>query len=305
MLATGEGRAAARAGKFKDKESWGKGPDGHKGLKAHDIVGVLIPIHSDHMRALPSIMRGNYLVNVSADHFDWLGWSASPIAGKEIKVLTERLLGDITPPSFEKPILQSNVDIIMQAALRHGEDFAREWLDGIHWWWVATETQTRGLLNEDGPGRGRLGDKSQTSYYLNDRQSARRTSTVEAITIDNLLNSFSSGNLCQYRLYESEYAMEQNHQGLVRERQLKGVTGDSLSPRVIGKYLSWSEVEQANTFVVGFGSIISTESRLKSDPSAADAAPCRIKASWGYVREWNFQSATAQVILCSTTIKKT
>ena len=133
MLATGEGRAAARAGKFKDKESWGKDPDGHKGLKAHDIVGVLIPIHSDHMRALPSIIRGNYLVNVSADHFDWLGWSASPIAGKEIKVLTERLLGDITPPSFEKPILQSNVDIIMQGALGHGEDFAREWLNGIHW----------------------------------------------------------------------------------------------------------------------------------------------------------------------------
>ena len=167
---------------------------------------------------------------------------------------------------------------------------------------MATETQTRGLLNEDGPGQGSLGDKSQTSYYRNDRLSARRKSSAEAFTIDNLLTSFSSGNLCQYRLYESEYAMEQNHQGLVREPQLKGVTGDS-ARLPIGRYLS--EVEPANTFVVGFGSIISTESRLKSDPSAADAAPCRIKASWGYVREWNFQASTAQVILCSTTIKKT
>ena len=28
---------------------------------------------------------------------------------------------------------------------------------------------------------------------------------------------------------------------------------------------------------------------------ALDAAPCRIKRAFGYVREWNFQSATAQI----------
>ena len=48
-------------------------------------------------------------------------------------------------------------------------------------------------------------------------------------------------------------------------------------------------------FLIGFGSIIQTASRASSDPGAVDAAPCRIKAEFGYVREWNFQASTAQI----------
>ena len=52
---------------------------------------------------------------------------------------------------------------------------------------------------------------------------------------------------------------------------------------------------KAKNFLIGFGSIINTASRASSDPSTADAAPCRIKAAFGFVREWNFQASTAQI----------
>ena len=41
--------------------------------------------------------------------------------------------------------------------------------------------------------------------------------------------------------------------------------------------------------LVGFGSIIQTDSRRASDPSATDAAPCRISADFGYVRSGIFR----------------
>ena len=58
----------------------------------------------------------------------------------------------------------------------------------------------------------------------------------------------------------------------------------------------------ARNFLVGFGSIIQTSSRRLSDPAAVDAAPCRVSAAFGYVREWNFQAATAQI--CALGLRK-
>eukprot|EP01051_Picozoa_sp_SAG22_P019494 SAG22_NODE_3619_length_1613_cov_1.747028_1_plen_306_part_00 len=52
---------------------------------------------------------------------------------------------------------------------------------------------------------------------------------------------------------------------------------------------------RATNFLIGFGSIINTQSRAASDPSTADAAPCRVSTRFGYVREWNFQASTAQI----------
>ena len=98
---------------------------------------------------------------------------------------------------------------------------------------------------------------------------------------------------------------------------------------------------EARNFLIGFGSIIQTESRqsayassssppssssssssssaaqqqpfsthYSSDASSAaaasssstDAAPCRISADFGYVREWNFQAPTAQI--CALGLRK-
>ena len=50
---------------------------------------------------------------------------------------------------------------------------------------------------------------------------------------------------------------------------------------------------KVTNFIVGFGSIIQTASRRSSGLSA-DAAPVRVRAAFGYVREWNFQASTAQ-----------
>ena len=97
---------------------------------------------------------------------------------------------------------------------------------------------------------------------------------------------------------------------------------------------------EAQHFLIGFGSIIQTESRQSayaSSPSTSsssaqqqpfsthyfsseaslsfgggggggggtsstDAAPCRISADFGYVREWNFQAPTAQI--CALGLRK-
>lgn len=67
------------------------------------------------------------------------------------------------------------------------------------------------------------------------------------------------------------------------QQQRFAPVGDVRSPRMVAK-----------NFVVGFGSIINTASRRQSDANAVDAAPCRIKRGWGYVREWNFQAPTVQ-----------
>jgi hypothetical protein len=48
-------------------------------------------------------------------------------------------------------------------------------------------------------------------------------------------------------------------------------------------------------FVIGYGSIIQTASRSASDKAATDAAPVRVRAQFGYVREWNFQASTSQI----------
>ena len=57
----------------------------------------------------------------------------------------------------------------------------------------------------------------------------------------------------------------------------------------------------AKNFMVGFGSIINTKSRAASDANTADAAPCRVSAEFGYVRERNFQASFLCLItpLCS------
>ena len=48
-------------------------------------------------------------------------------------------------------------------------------------------------------------------------------------------------------------------------------------------------------YVLGFGSLINTASRMASDPNAMVAIPVRMSSKVGYARAWNFQHPIAQI----------
>ena len=59
-----------------------------------------------------------------------------------------------------------------------------------------------------------------------------------------------------------------------------------------GQMLPQAEVAD---YVLGFGSLINTASRIASDPNAMVAIPVRMSSKVGYARAWNFQHPIAQI----------
>ena len=57
--------------------------------------------------------------------------------------------------------MQSHVDVLVTGALKHGDAFAAEWLGEIQWWSSARLTN-------------RGGKKKAITFFLNDREEARR-----------------------------------------------------------------------------------------------------------------------------------
>lgn len=271
---------------------------------AHDMVGVLVCLQSMHSTAPKTGMKAHWLQDrmqpgsrtaanvkacvedVDAAQFEWLApmdnhsllqpgatvcvmyfdtatcaptndggvfsddGSKLPIAMAPAPASARLHLG---PPDQSCPILQSQVDTLMKAALPYGEDFAAEWLTSIHEW---------------------------SACWLNDREHPRRPwlHTPNALQIDRLLKlhvpSFVS------RVYECDFHF-------CHLDATAAVKSEISVPRAV-------RLVSIN-FLIGFGSIINTKSRAASDPAAVDAAPCRVSAKFGYVREWNFQASTAQI----------
>lgn len=234
--------------------------------RAHDIVGVLVPFADG--RTPPGGGRG--LLPVPLAHLDWLGVFEPPSGVGEVCVYSFSMVEDLWPPTLEMPILQSHVDTILRGALCHGEDFAAEWLDQIQWW-------------ESGPG---------VCYFLNDRDSARRPWVSDALapTYERILAKHPPGEVIRHRAYKECYLSDAHPQNGVGDRESLPVGVEFVPPAPLA-----ARRAGGGNFLFGFGSIIQTKSRAGSDPKAVDAAPCRIKASWGYVREWNFQASTAQI----------
>ena len=79
------------------------------------------------------------------------------------------------------------------------------------------------------------------------------------------------------------------HQSTYRNVPENSAAAIQIFPKPLAKRIT------VRNFLIGFGSIIQTASRRKSDPQASDAAPCRISAKFGYLREWNFQASTAKI----------
>jgi len=229
---------------------------------AHSLVGLLVPATETLMKFFQH-MPGHYGI-CKSEHVEWLGWTQKPDF-KEVYVHAFNYDIDnkehpFQPPSYELPILQSHVDLHLETALPHGREFAKEWVSSIQWW---------------------------NHNWLNDRVGSRRpwVACEQALEFDAILEEYPQGerNMLKHRAHPSHYAREcplQDSEDMVRRI---GVTPPLATKSVV------------KNFLFGFGSIINTPSRSASDKSAMDAAPCRIKAEFGYVREWNFQAATAQL----------
>jgi hypothetical protein len=260
--------------------------------RAHDIVGILLPYnshevaeadddfdHGDNIRILPwkkNFTKMVSLLPIPMKHFDWLASTEPP---KDLEVVhaftaspdvSKSTLDRFRPPSIDYPILQSHVDLIVEGALKHGESFAAEWLEQIQWWT----------------------DENQFSFYLNDRAEARRPWSCKPLCsdIDMILEKHPSHfSALKMRKYETEYFYHAN----------------AISPSDPLEVRPPPPITQRNAttnFLIGFGSIINTASRTASDTSASLAIPCRLKAEFGYVREWNFQASTANI--CALGLRK-
>ncbi|KAH8057295.1 hypothetical protein JL722_6948 [Aureococcus anophagefferens] len=254
--------------------------------RAHDLVGVIVPF-GDAGLVDPRIADSLAAVPF-AGNFDWLGWTDPPAELREVRVLALDV-AKLRSPNYAMPILQSHVDVLVTGALRHGEAFAAEWLGQIQFWSIVI------------PGR----DKRVTYYFLNDREEARRpwARVPQASKIDALLGKTACGpedgrgySILAHRCHLNDYGRLREmgvDQGWVPTRGVEAPPPSA--PRAPRRAVK--------NFLVGFGSIIQTASRAGSDPSAVDAAPCRIAREWGYVREWNFQAATAQI--CALGLRRT
>jgi len=228
------------------------------------MVGVLVPLKPE-AEELVSLFPG-HRVDVDVEEFDWLGWMERPPSMTKVAVLCLdcAVLTDgrrMKPPCPEWPILQSHVDTILEVSYDHSPDFAKEWMDTIKWW---------------------------TPAWLNDRINSRRPWTHEpkALEYDEILQHHPPGelNMFKHRCHGSTYH-EVNHS---EEHTLRLSTPEEETPPRASRRV-------VKNFLFGFGSIIQTKSRASSDKSTRDAAPCRIKAEFGYIREWNFQASTAQI----------
>lgn len=270
--------------------------DGDDSDRAHDMVGILIPFSNDevqvsdggkHIKILAwrkPFVKYLTLTPVEFSKLDWLSAHEPPtyihyvyVNHAEKPEEKPRLpLSYWTPPNFDKPILQSFVDLIVEGALHYGEDFAKEFLDQIQWW-----------CNEDG-----------SSFYLNDREQARRPWLHKPIVsiVDRLLENHPGGiNVIAKRKYESIYGwyLSKEDEG---DNSVSKPLERPVPPPIVQR-------NQSKNFLFGFGSIINTKSRLGSDPKSRNAFACRIKAEFGYVREWNFQASTSKI--CALGLRKT
>lgn len=232
--------------------------------RAHAMVGVLVPLSERCFEVARNrlILRGMAMEKLSVRHLEWLGWMDMPMELAHVWVPVPRpIAGPVPFPTFDLPILQSHVDTIMLGALAHGELFAAEWLESIEAW---------------------------SSFWLNDRLSSRRpwVHLPQAPQIDRLLRLHppADRNMYTWRAHASEYTLRSG-----RPHCGGAMTVDEALP------LTFSPRRVARNFLVGFGSLLQTASRRRSNHAAVDAAPCRIRREFGYVREWNFQSPTAQI----------
>ena len=293
-------------------------PDAEK-ARAHDMVGVLLPFR-DTLVLSPAFRECLYPVPFG--HVDWLGWTSAPLAPSDTVQVFAVEVARAAPASLSLPILQSHVDLLVTGVLVHGDDFAAEWLSEIQWWWTEEPPPADGAGAADAGASG----GEFVCYYLNDRMEARRPWVKQPLApaIDQLLAgvTHAPGRVIEQRAYMSCYAAR--HRGRRDNGGYAVIGPDAPTSPTSAPPPAAADRERptglevvpcpppsqrraaprvVNNFLIGFGSIIQTASRAASDPQASDAAPCRISAAWGYVREWNFQAPTAQI--CALGLRKT
>jgi len=246
------------------------------------LNGIVVAMH----KAIGDIViNGVEFISRDIKDFEAIGWQALPAVDR-IYVMCgkESATHDA---DLKYPLLQSYLDQKMDANLTVGDEFAMEWLE-----------TTRGF----------------PELWINDRDLARRpwVHVRSHEKIDKFLHDHpvAPTNTFEDRLLEGEYAVlllqaMQKH-GVSDMRSLYAKTASPVGGSKLaappagwadwtGKKMTYNGNENVSDYIFGFGSLINTGSRMKSDPNAADAVPVRISNKLGYSRCWNFQHPIAQL----------
>ena len=140
-----------------------------------------------------------------------------------------------------------------------------------------------------------------STFWLNDRKVPRRPwlHCPQWKVIDSMLEELVPQ--FQHRALPTAFASHFMQTRDSKGQGHKAVLARPYTPHVCHGPLAVTPTE----FVFGFGSLISTASRIRSSPLSKDAIPVMVSADFGYRREWNFQpSGSAKFTalgLCSTT----
>ncbi len=227
------------------------------GERAHDINGVLMAFHGD---GLFSPANDGHIALMDPRFFEPVGWQELPPADMPIWMFVARVHA---PPDADFPILQSGVDLVVEGCLEHGEAFAIEYLESCGFW---------------------------SRFWLDDREVPRRPWVHQPAweRIDRLLAAHprdpARNTFAERRLPEAY-----GERFLPSERLDVPTLPMPLEPR------PGLLVEPPAHFVFGFGSLINTESRRRSNPEAGAAVPVQVQASAGLRRGWNFQAPAAKL----------
>lgn len=227
------------------------------GERGHAINGVLVAFYGD--RLLEPADDGG-VVRMDPAWFEPVGWQALPPADLPIGMF---VAAHHAPPEPDFPILQSGVDVLLQGCFEHGEAFAVELLETCGFW---------------------------SRYWLDDREVPRRPWVHQPAwqRIDRLLAEHprdpERNRFAQRRLPEA-FAGRFLESGDPEPHRLPTPGETTRGPLVA----------PPRHLVFGFGSLINTPSRRKSNPEAGAAAPVRMLGSAGLRRAWNFQAPAARL----------
>jgi hypothetical protein len=121
------------------------------GESAMTVNGVLYPVEGADMSLFDRREAGYARVNVPLDLIEAVSWQRVPAQGKVwayIPIGRDGKIGEDLPvASAAYPLLQSYIDVVLDGALEHGWDFARELVETTQDW---------------------------SPYWLNDRELPRR-----------------------------------------------------------------------------------------------------------------------------------
>jgi len=98
-----------------------------------EINGVMYPIY-DNIDAFDKREEGYYRLKLARTQVEALSWQKLPEYNCEIYVYIIPKENQLQRATFELPILQSYIDIVINGCLEYGEEFARKFIQTTYGW---------------------------------------------------------------------------------------------------------------------------------------------------------------------------